>query len=179
MCLVVLILLVMAILYFCYVRPHYYSKPDCSKLQGDAAIACKKMSAMCGGDSACLNAIAQCMPAATGGAPTPCQTRACVGAITRVDPSTMAGIIGNTAPLACMPNGVSRSGFRKAAEQASAALPLIPYALRVAEQMPACPAGMDPAQWQAAIIKQMGGVGAMGNLQSNVGNALRSAVGRL
>jgi hypothetical protein len=149
LCAAVAVLVVLLLAYFFFVRPRYFAKPDCSRLKGTAAAACRQMSAACAGDAACLNALARCAPLAAG-PPSPCKTRACVDAVTRVEPGAWARLLNRASPLACVPQGQPLDANRAAA-QARALAPLAAYSMQVLGSLPPCPAGVSMPVWRAAL----------------------------
>jgi len=162
--LVVAVLVVLVIVAaFIMWRRRYHSKPDCSKLTGDAAIMCQSVSAACKGDPACLNAASHCLPIASrlAGATSPSAAvdalagfserdlSACANSVARVNPKLIAGVSGACLPaemaaLAGMiPEGEIVSGYNSALAVATAAKPLVPWAIQVGKSLPAC-GGVSP-----------------------------------
>ncbi|MFA6166476.1 MAG: hypothetical protein WC700_07675 [Gemmatimonadaceae bacterium] len=155
--LVAAIVVLVLVIGFLMWRRRYRSRPKCSKYSGGPQQACAGLSAVCSDDASCLNAVAHCMPlidsassasAAVGGKSVPLSAldpkamRACASAVSRVDPAVMAGLATKYG-RACVPPEIA-SALANPAELAmiqggaAAAATLLPYAVDVAQKLPAC-----------------------------------------
>jgi hypothetical protein len=145
----------------------YHAKPNCAQYSGDARSICSEMAAGCKGKAPCLNAVAQCMPVmsavnkettATGkfialvkDIP---QLASCSAALSNMNPAAMANHLKGSASTSCIPPQLSpylksfnpaKSGemyvrdLAAIKDVADAVAPAIPWAVRVAKNLPTCP----------------------------------------
>lgn len=163
--LVVILFLLLLIIYMIW-RRRYRSKPDCGRYDSESQQACAQLSQICSGDSACLNAVAHCMPvidnlshsqvpvppgggaavvaAALDALDTPA-LKSCSRAITDMDPRFVAHLIKQYGGAdACIPAQYESAFSDPRAYHAmknvlEAVAPLVPYSLAVAHALPACP----------------------------------------
>lgn len=166
---VVIILLVLLIAYkvWNYWRQgHYAAVPDCSKGAPVSQLACQALTSACHADPkasksqirGCTNAVAHCMPVFDGvaSAQSPAgmvkalgdaDLKMCSDALTRVDPSYTARLA--TAfggDKACIPPEMASlyssdvDYYHTLLNVTEAGASLVPYALRVSKNLPACSA---------------------------------------
>lgn len=141
--LIAIVVLVVIILFVAW-RWMYRSRPNCGQYEGRAGGACQQLSQACEGDPRCLNAVAHCMPVLTAGSEGHVDAwglGACSRAIRNMSPRFVAQQLAKR--HACLPAGVAAMAkdgtvYREARAVAKAAAPLLPYALEVAHQLPAC-----------------------------------------
>jgi hypothetical protein len=137
----VLIIIILAVAW----RWMYRSKPDCGRYKGGAGGACRQLSQACEDDPRCLNAVAHCMPVFTSGSKGHIDAwglSACSRAIRNMSPRFVARQLAKR--HACLPAGAAalakdRQLYSEARAALKAAAPLLPYALDVAHELPACP----------------------------------------
>jgi hypothetical protein len=140
-----------------------YATPDCSKGAPVSQLACQAFTSACHADpkanksqvSGCMNAVAHCMPVFDGvaSAQSPADMvkalggtdlQSCSAALTSVDPEYAARLVkAYGGGKACTPPEMaslysSDADYRALLGLTEAGAPLVPYALRVAKNLPAC-----------------------------------------
>ena len=164
----VLVLVLVVVLLFVLWRALYRRVPNCAKYNAKTSAVCTMMQTACGGDPACLNAVAYCTPVvdaarAAGEAGTrdhaavvnsidPNQLMACGYAIRNIKPKQMAKML--NAGKACLPPqyaNVSDAQYKAAVTLSTAAAPMLPYLLKVARDLPACAPRPPPIMGPAPV----------------------------
>ena len=160
--LVLILVLVVVVLVYVLWRATYRRAPNCAKYGAQTAQACTMMQTACDGDPACLNAVAYCTPVVDAGLAADAagirdpataistidtsQLLACGRAIRQIAPERMVKMLSAGRGTGCLPPqyaGLSDAGsdtHKAAVKLAAVAAPMLPYLLRVASGMPACPA---------------------------------------
>jgi hypothetical protein len=136
--------------------------PNCRSFDDPEVVAgCKTATGLCDGDPACLNVVATCTPVASQiygqlkkgvtdpsvviGNLNPNDVFMCSRAIARLDPKVVAAAISKSPMVpSCMPAEVSaqlnnRNTIKAIDNVMLAAIPLAPFAVKIAQNMPACP----------------------------------------
>jgi len=166
-----ILVLILAAIYYVW---HWqrYSRPHCADYKGVPGAACAQLAEACGSNRACLNAVAHCTPilararrqradpanprhhhvgSVDGGLANYVEQaglNACTRAIARIDPAFAARLLaGYGAPCVAADAAApfqKEADYRTMVDVARAAEPLLPWAVRVAKEMPVCASSVAP-----------------------------------